>query len=110
MLSAYATAHKLKIIKSFYGFFVIVNSLISMIKKRKLLILLFMCSTELLSSCAEFKEAGRTIGHTVRNVTREVGHGTRDAAKEIGHGTRRVVSGIGQETQDKAKELSNDEQ
>jgi len=34
-------------------------------------------STGLLSSCAEFKEAGRTIGHTTRNVTREIGHGTR---------------------------------
>ncbi len=51
----------------------------------------------LLSSCAEFKEAGRTIGHTTRNVTREIGHGTRDVAKEIGHGTKRVVNSIGEE-------------
>jgi len=67
-------------------------------------------STGLLSSCAEFKEAGRTIGHTARNVTREIGHGTRDAAKEIGHGTRRVVNSIGQETNDAAKPSPDDEQ
>ncbi|MDP1665519.1 MAG: hypothetical protein Q8L79_10390 [Methylobacter sp.] len=64
----------------------------------KLVALFVIFSTGLLSSCAEFKEAGRTIGHTTRNVTREIGHGTRDAAKEIGHGTKRVVNSIGQET------------
>jgi len=69
-----------------------------------------ICSTGLLSSCAEFKEAGRTIGHTTRNVTREIGHGTRDAAKEIGHGTKRVVNSIGQETNDAAKPSPDDEQ
>ncbi|MGZ4968418.1 MAG: hypothetical protein ACXV7H_02700 [Methylobacter sp.] len=64
-----------------------------------------------LLSCAELKEAGRTIGHTTRNVTREIGHGTRDAAREIGHGTRRVVNSIGQETSGSAQQpLSDDEQ
>jgi len=67
-------------------------------------------STGLLSSCAEVKEAGRTIGHTTRNVTREIGHGTRDAVKEIGHGTRRVVESIGQETKDETKPLSDEGQ
>lgn len=33
--------------------------------------------------CAEFKAAGKSIGH-----------GTRDAAKEIGHGTKRVINDI----------------
>jgi hypothetical protein len=47
-----------------------------------------------LSACAEFKEAGRTIGHTSRDVTREIGHGTRDAAKSIGRGTKRVVKSV----------------
>lgn len=74
----------------------------------KLVALLVLFSTGL-SSCAEFKEAGRTIGHTTRNVTREIGHGTRDAAKEIGHGTKRVVNSIGQETNDAEKPLSDDE-
>ncbi len=63
----------------------------------KLVALLVMFSTGLLSSCAEIKEAGGTIGHATRNVTREIGHRTRDVAKEIGHGTRRVVESIGQE-------------
>jgi hypothetical protein len=80
------------------------------ISSAKLLVLLVTFSTGLLSSCAEFKEAGRTIGHTTRNVTREIGHGTRDAVKEIGHGTKRVVNSIGQETNDAAKPSPNDEQ
>ena len=65
----------------------------------KLSALLVLCLT-VLSSCAEVNEAGRTIGHTTRNVTREIGHGTRDAVKEIGHGTRRVVNAIGQESKE----------
>ncbi|MDI1294185.1 MAG: hypothetical protein PSV18_15805 [Methylobacter sp.] len=76
----------------------------------KLVALLILFSTGILSSCAEFKEAGRTIGHTTINVTREIGHGTRDAAKEIGHGTRRVVNSIGEETKGSEKPLSDDEQ
>ncbi len=52
-----------------------------------------------LSACAEFKEAGRTIGHTTRDVTREIGHGTRDAAKSIGRGTKRVVKSVTAEGQ-----------
>lgn len=75
----------------------------------KLAALLVLFSTGLFS-CAEVKEAGRTIGHTTRNVTREIGHGTRDAAKEIGHGTRRVVNAIGQETKEPTEPLSDDEQ
>jgi hypothetical protein len=63
----------------------------------KLFVLLVLFSTGLLSSCAELKESGRTIGHMTRNVTREIGHGTRDVARDIGHGTRRVVQTIGQE-------------
>lgn len=77
---------------------------------KKLSALLVIFSIALLLSCAEIKEAGRTIGHTTRNVTREIGHGTRDAAKEIGHGTRRVVNSIGQETEDEPKPLSEDGQ
>jgi len=74
----------------------------------KLFALPIIFSTGLVS-CAEFKEAGRTIGHTARNVTREIGHGTRDAAREIGHGTKRVVNSIGQETSDSTQPLPDDE-
>ena len=45
----------------------------------------------LLSACAQIKEAGRTIGHTTRDVTREIGHGTRDAAKAVGEGVKKVA-------------------
>ena len=41
--------------------------------------------------CAQLKEAGRTIGHTTRDVTRTIGHGTRDAAKAVGEGIKSVV-------------------
>ena len=38
----------------------------------------------LLSACAQVREAGRTIGHTTRDVATTIGHGTRDAAKAVG--------------------------
>jgi hypothetical protein len=44
-----------------------------------------------ISACAQLKEAGRTVGHTTRDVTRAIGHGTRDAAKTVGEGVKRVV-------------------
>ena len=44
-----------------------------------------------LGACAEVKHAGRTVGHTTRDVTRDIGHGTRDAAKDVAKGTKRVV-------------------
>ena len=58
--------------------------------KAMLIVVLVTCSW--LSACAEVKQAGRTVGHTTRDVAKEIGHGTRDAAKEIGHGTKRVVT------------------
>ena len=45
----------------------------------------------LLSACAQIKEAGRTIGHTTRDVATEIGHGTRDAAKAVGEGVKKVA-------------------
>ena len=68
------------------------------ISPAKLSALLALFSTGLLS-CAEVKEAGRTIGHTTRNVTRE-----------IGHGSRRVAKSIGQETKEATAPLSDDHQ
>jgi hypothetical protein len=58
--------------------------------KAMLIVALVTCS--LLSACAEVKQAGRTVGHTTRDVAKEIGHGTRDAAKDIGSGTKRVVT------------------
>ncbi|MDD1619808.1 MAG: hypothetical protein LUQ52_10160 [Methylococcaceae bacterium] len=72
----------------------------------KLFTVLVLFSTGLLSSCAEFKDAGSMT----RNVTREIGHGTRDAARDIGHGTRREVQAIGQGAKVAVKPLSGDEQ
>jgi len=57
-------------------------------------VFLLAASCFLISACAEMKDAGRTIGHTTRNVTREIGHGSRDTVKSIGHGTRRVVKSV----------------
>jgi hypothetical protein len=56
--------------------------------KTAFLVVLLGC---LLSACAQVKEAGRTIGHTTRDVTREIGHGTRDAAKAVGEGVKKVA-------------------
>ena len=43
-----------------------------------------------LSACAEVKDAGKSLGDTVVNVTRDIGHGTRDAAKSLTKGAKRV--------------------
>ena len=52
---------------------------------------LLILSGYLLSACAQVKEAGRTIGHTTRDVVRAIGHGTRDAAKSVGEAVKKVV-------------------
>jgi hypothetical protein len=57
--------------------------------------LLLLVVASFVSDCAHVKEAGRTIGHTTRDVTREIGHGTRDVVKEIGHGTRDAANSVG---------------
>lgn len=49
------------------------------------------------AACTHIKEAGRTVGHTTRDVTREIGHTTRDVTREIGHGTRDTVNKVGDE-------------
>ena len=53
-----------------------------------------------LPGCVQIKEAGRTIGHTTRDVTKEIGHGAREITREIGHGARDVTREIGQGTRD----------
>ena len=57
--------------------------------------LLLLVAGGLVSGCAHIKEAGRTIGHTTRDITREIGHGTRDVVKEIGQGTRDAANTAG---------------
>lgn len=68
--------------------------------KKTIIISVLISLTGLLASCAEVKEAGRTIGHTTRNVTREIGHGSRDTVKAIGRGTKKVVNDIVDEPAD----------
>ena len=53
------------------------------------------------SACAEMKDAGRTIGHTARNVTREIGHGSRDVAKAVAQGAKKVVIAVQEEDEKK---------
>ena len=45
-------------------------------------------------ACSEMKSAGRTVGHTTRDVTRTIGQTTRDVTKQIGHGTRDTVTSV----------------
>jgi len=59
----------------------------------KTLLTLALCGV--LPGCVPLKEAGRTIGHTSRDVTKEIGHGARDITREIGHGTRDATRAIG---------------
>jgi len=61
-----------------------------------LLLIVFVLSAFILS-CAEFKEAGRTIGHTASNTVKVIGHGVGDAAKSVGKGTKKVVRSISED-------------
>jgi hypothetical protein len=62
----------------------------AMSQHKTLLILLCVTSAAVVG-CAEVKSAGRTVGHTTRDVTRDIGHGTRDAAKDVAKGTKEIV-------------------
>lgn len=42
-----------------------------------------LCLLFTITGCAELKDAGRTIGHTTRDVTKAIGHASRDAAKSV---------------------------
>jgi hypothetical protein len=63
------------------------------ISRLKIAFLLVLSGCFLLA-CAQVKEAGRTIGHTTRDVARAIGHGTRDAAKSVGEGVKKVVRSV----------------
>jgi len=67
----------------------------------KVILIVALATCCLLSACAEVKQAGRTVGHTTRDVAKEIGHGTRDAAKDIGRGTKRVVAEATKDEQQK---------
>ena len=54
----------------------------------------FLAMLFLLSACAEFKEAGQSIGNTTKNVTTDIGHGSRDTFQAIGRGTKRVLKSV----------------
>lgn len=58
---------------------------------KRFTVMILLCLT---MACAEFKEAGRSIGHTTRNVTTDIGHGSRNTVKAIGRGAKRVVKSI----------------
>ena len=62
----------------------------------------------LATGCAQIKEAGRTVGHTTRDVAREIGHGARNVTREIGHGTRDVVNDVGDGIRDTTKSASDE--
>ena len=68
-----------------------------MMRNWKALLALCLALVALTGGCADIKEAGRTVGHTTRDVTREIGHTTRDVTREIGHGTRDTVKKVGDE-------------
>ncbi|MCZ6617147.1 MAG: hypothetical protein O7E57_03360 [Gammaproteobacteria bacterium] len=67
-------------------------------------IVLFV-TVSFLCACVELKQAGRTVGHTSRDVAREIGHGSRDVVKEIGRGAKRVVASVAE-----AEDESEDEE
>ena len=56
-----------------------------------------------LPGCAQIKEAGRTIGHTTRDVTREIGHGTREVVNDVGDGIRDTTKSASEEVKKAVK-------
>ena len=63
---------------------------------KKIIIKSFVCLTALffLCSCAKFKEAGKTVGHTTKDVTTKIGHASRDTVKAIGKEAKETVNDI----------------
>lgn len=57
-------------------------------------ILIVIVSSGLLLSCAELKDAGKTIGHTTSDAAKVIGHGARDAGKAVGKGTKKVLKSV----------------
>ncbi len=52
--------------------------------KKTVLILSALMLTLGLTACAEFKSAGREIGHATKEVTTTIGHTSRDIVNDIG--------------------------
>jgi len=67
-------------------------------------VFLAVLTSSFLYGCAQIKEAGRTIGHTTRDVTTEIGHGARDVTREIGHGARDIFREGGDGSNEAGKE------
>ncbi len=55
-----------------------------MTKMVGLLLSILIASSVGLAACAEFKGAGRDIGHATRDVTKDVGRSARGAVKSTG--------------------------
>jgi hypothetical protein len=63
-------------------------------------------SSLLTAGCAQLKEAGRTIGHTTRDVTRTIGHGAREVVSDIGDGIRDTTKSGAEEVKKTVKPSS----
>ena len=65
-----------------------------MFTRRVFILSVIIILTGLLSSCAEFKEAGRSIGHAGKEVGVAIGHGSRDAAKAVAVETGKAADSV----------------
>lgn len=70
------------------------------------IVLLAILASMLPSGCAQMKEAGRTIGHTARDVSRTIGHGARDVVHDIGDGIRDATQSGAEEVKKAGKPSS----
>jgi len=85
-----------------------VRSLDKMFNSAVRFILVLSLAGEFLPGCGQIKDAGRTIGHTARDVTKEIGHGAREITKEIGHGTRDVAREVGEGARDATQDATEE--
>lgn len=63
-------------------------------RTRLFILLLVFGLTCLLSACAEFKKAGKSIGNAGKEVGVAIGHGSRDAAKAVAEETSRAADSV----------------
>jgi hypothetical protein len=68
---------------------------------------MFALAGGVLIGCAQLKEAGRTIGHTTRDVTRAIGHGTREVVNDVGDGIRDTTNSASEEVKKAVKPSSS---
>lgn len=71
-----------------------------MFKRSLMLFVVVVSFSGLLSACAEFKKAGKSIGNAGKEVGVAIGHGSRDAAKAVAEETGKAADSVAESVKD----------